>query len=248
MFSWLDSPPSRVSLPYSGLPSLSQRPVITECHSHQYRQKWGRSRAVSSLCPLSLCHLFHSAADLHFPHSSICCFLYQTRAFLDLGSICIFLGHLPLLPILYTSLLCLALVRSSFFFFNLCISLAAFRLYSCLLGWIALEFRKGYPWKSTSFPEALFFLGMWNSSRQVPGQTKVCFTQVQGCNLGIYLLHFSQAPHHVMVAAAKAAPDLTFLTYSSLLLNIMSSRVSSCRIHSQHLRKLSPISPMLQKH
>lgn len=117
MFSWLDSPPSRVSLPYSGLPSLSQRPVITECHSHQYRQKWGRSRAVSSLCPLSLCHLFHSAADLHFPHSSICCFLYQTRAFLDLGSICIFLGHLPLLPILYTSLLCLALVRSSFLIF-----------------------------------------------------------------------------------------------------------------------------------
>lgn len=112
---------------------------------------------MSSLCPLPLGHLFHSAADLHFPQSSIWCLLYQKKPFLlpfvsyqiqlwagfpnivpaYSGSICIFLGYFPLLPLLYTSLLCLGLVRGSFLIFTY-----LFCFYSCLLGWMALELGK----------------------------------------------------------------------------------------------------------
>lgn len=197
---------------------------------------------MASLCPLPLGHLFHSAADIHFPQYSFCCccivpveaFLFPsslTRISSGLGSLALSL-HIQAASAFswvihpcfhFCMLLFCAWILSGASFY---ISLAAFRFYSCLLGWMAPEFRKDNPWKSTSFPGALFFLGMWGFSRQVPGQSKACSSQVQGCSLAICLLHFSQTPHRVMVAAAKAAPASTFWTRSSLLLIIMSSRES----------------------
>lgn len=115
----------------------------------------------------------------------------------------------PCFYILYASFLC---VFGQKYLVHPCNTLGIFCLTSYLLGWTALQVGGDVSWILASFlgPSSLQDLTPWDASKQIFEETRACFPEVQGCDLGFYPPHCLQESelHNLMVTAAKAVFDL----------------------------------------